>query len=83
LSLEPIKIVVEEPSSPLPDDPRGRVQPPSDLRVRHPGRGVKDDPRALHILEGQLLRPRPPRQLNTLRFDELDAVLSRPSHRDT
>jgi hypothetical protein len=83
LVLQPFQSIVEEPSSPLAHDPRGRVQPSRDLRVRHPPSGVEHDPGALHILERQLLRPRTPRQLRALFPGERYPMLGRPCHRDT
>jgi hypothetical protein len=83
LVLQSLKTIVEEPSSPLPHNPRRRVQARRDLGIRHPIRRVEHDPRALHILKRQLLRPRTPSQLNTLLLVELNPVLGRACHRDT
>jgi hypothetical protein len=83
LVLQTLKPIIKEPSSPLPNDPRRRVQPHRDLGIWHPVGRVEHDPRALHILKRQLLRPRPTRQLNTLLLRELDPVLGRARHRDT
>jgi hypothetical protein len=74
---------MEEPFSPLPNDPRRRVQPSSDLRVRQPLSCIEHDPRALHILKRQLLRPRTPHKLSALFLGQLDPMLGRACHRDT
>jgi hypothetical protein len=83
LVLQTLKAIMKEPSSPLPNDPRGRVQPGRDLRVRQPLHGIEHDPRALHILEGQLLRTSTTDKLSALLLGELDPVLGRACHRDT
>jgi hypothetical protein len=83
LVLEPFQPIIKEPSSPLPHDPGGGVQPDRDLGVRDTARRVEHDPRALHVLERQLLRPRTPRQLNALFLGERDPVLRRACHRNT
>ena len=78
--LQTITAIMKEPFSPLPDDPRGRVQPRSDLGVL---RGIQHDPRALHILKRQLLSPSATHQLPTLSLGEHDPVTGRACHCDT
>jgi hypothetical protein len=70
-----------EPSSPPPDQTRRGIEPRRDLRVRHPLGGVEHDPRALHILERQLLRPRAALKHHALLFAEFNPVTSRARHR--
>jgi hypothetical protein len=70
-----------KPSSPTPDQPGRRVQPRRDLGVGDPVGGVEHDPRALNVLEGQLLGPRDPLKLTTLVAAELDPITRRARHR--
>ena len=58
-----------------------RVQSRGDLCVRQPLRRVQHDPRALHILKRQLLRPRPTLQHHALLLTELNLVTGRTRHR--
>jgi hypothetical protein len=67
-------------SSPTPDQTRRGIKPRRDLRVRDTLRGVQHNPSALHVLEGQLLRPRDPLKLATLLVAELDPVTGRARH---
>src|SRR3954469_5193600 len=81
LVLQALKTLLGEPSSPTPDQPRRRVQPRGDLCVRHALHRVQHDPRALHLLEGQLLRPCRALEHGTLVLGELDPVTRRARHR--
>ena len=69
-----------ESSSPTPDQPRRGIQPGRDLGVGQSLGRVQHDPRALHLLEGQLLRPRCPFQRRALLLAELDPVPGRTRH---
>jgi hypothetical protein len=83
LVFQPPKTISEEPFSPLPDNPRCRVQPGRDLHVVQPLSGIQHDPRALPILKRQLLSPRATFKHHALLLGELDPMLSRTCHRDT
>jgi hypothetical protein len=67
-------------SSPTPDQTRRRVQPRSDRDVADTLRGIEHDPRTLHILKRQLLRPRRPLEHHALLLAELDPVTGRARH---
>jgi hypothetical protein len=69
-----------EPSSPATDQPRRGVKPRRDLGVVHAIGGVQHDPRALHRLKRQLLRPRSPLEHGALIAAELNAVTRRTRH---
>src|SRR4051794_34060100 len=80
LVLQTIQAIVEEPPSPLADDPGRRVQSGCDLGVMQPLGGIEHDPRALDFLPRTLLRPRDPDQLATLVLAEFDPVTGPARH---
>jgi len=51
LVLQPIQALLGEPSSPLPDNPRRRIQSRRDLGVVCSLGGIEHDPRALDVTE--------------------------------
>jgi hypothetical protein len=71
---------MKEPPSPLPDDPRRRVQPRSDLGVMQTLGRIEHDPRALNVLPRPLLSPRDPDQLDALNLAEFDPMPGRARH---
>jgi hypothetical protein len=81
LVAQSVQAMFGKPSSPTPDQPGRRVQPRRDLGVGDPVGGVEHDPRALNVLEGQLLGPRDPLKLTTLVAAELDPITRRARHR--
>jgi hypothetical protein len=68
-------------SSPTSDQTRRRIQTRRDLGIGKARGGVQHDPSALHILEGQLLRPRDPLKLTTFIVAELNPITRRSRHR--
>jgi hypothetical protein len=74
LVLQPLKTVLGEPSSPTPDQPRRSIQPCGDLGVMQTISGIEHDPRPLHLLEGQLLRPGSALKHDPLVIAELNPV---------
>jgi hypothetical protein len=80
LIAQSFKTMFGKSSSPTPDQTRRRVQPRSDLDVADTLRGIEHDPRTLHILKRQLLRPRRPLEHHALLLAELDPVTGRARH---
>src|SRR4051812_8163162 len=81
LVLQPLKAPLGESSPPAPDQTRRRVEPRRDLRVGHTIRGVEHDPRPLHLLERQLLRPSRPLKHTPLIAGKLNPMPGPTRHR--
>jgi len=81
LVLKSVQALLGEPSSPLADDPRRRVEARRDVGVVQTLNCVKHDPCALNLLPRTLLSPRGPDQLGALLLAEFDPVTSRARHR--
>jgi hypothetical protein len=67
-------------SSPPPDQTRRAIKPGRDLRVMQTLGRIQNDPRALHILKRQLLRPRTALQLHALLLTKHDPMVKRATH---
>ena len=79
VNLREAKLV--KPSSPPPDQTRRRIQLDRNLRVMQTLGRIENNPRALHILKRQLLRPRTALQHHALLIPEHDLVARRATHR--
>jgi hypothetical protein len=81
LVAQPRQPMLGESSPPTTNQPRRAIQPGRDLGVVQPLGRVEHDPRALHIPEGQLLRPCGPLEHHARLLAELNPVTGRTRHR--
>jgi len=79
--IETVEALLEEASSPAPDDLRRRVEPGRDLDVRQPVGGVEDKLRPLDHLVRQRVTGRPPLELDPLLGRQNDLMRALPRHR--
>jgi len=75
-----VKAFRGKPSSPPPNQPRRGIQARRDLGVGEALSGVEHDPRPLHILKWQLLRPSQLRERKALLTAQFDAITGRARH---
>jgi hypothetical protein len=77
---QPLQTMLGESSSPATDQTGRAIKARRDLGVGQPIGGIQHDPRALDVLERQLLRTRRPLKHRALILAKLDPVTGRARH---